>query len=212
MSDIEARPATRIYPTAWLQFRDRERLAVVATEVVPPSIRYCACDRVAGLNPKPPPAVAARGLTPGHPVASKSWRSNEEGGCLPPSIGKRDNLRSNHSSGALRLPHDQTSRRPLSSKRGGAFLRQRRRRARPQTDGRPRAPDVAAGAPEGIPEAREGRRRHWPKRRRSQWKPFAAIVVGRSGPSVLQRRLPRGAKLLLKECLHPIPELPNHLP
>jgi hypothetical protein len=39
-------------------------LGVVAVEAVPPAIRDCACDQMAGVNPKPPSAVAARGLTP----------------------------------------------------------------------------------------------------------------------------------------------------
>jgi hypothetical protein len=36
-------------------------------DVVPPSIHDRACEVLSGVNPKPPAAVAARGLTPATP-------------------------------------------------------------------------------------------------------------------------------------------------
>jgi hypothetical protein len=63
-------------------------------EVVPPAIRDCAFDRVAGLNPKPPSAVATRGLPPA--TRSKQGREIELGMEVSATFSSQgDNVRGN---------------------------------------------------------------------------------------------------------------------
>ena len=57
--------------------RDGFWLDVVANDVVPHPIIHCAYVRAAGVKPKPPAAVAARGLTP--PPRPKGWLGKDSG-------------------------------------------------------------------------------------------------------------------------------------